>query len=158
VGAPAPKQAVDRCKQGASVTLYSTTLGWYLAHRQQAVGGDTLIRHDAKQLAGRQAGVVHEHLEIKSPGKPFTRLPRADGGHGNAQVLGDRLECDLVLLPPVAERDREAGARVAVELMLLGHGETLSARRADVKADLRIRFNSPRVGPEAGCRRTPAFW
>ena len=41
--------------------------GLDLVHRQQAVGGDTLVRHDAEQLARRQAGVFHEHPQVGAP-------------------------------------------------------------------------------------------
>ena len=53
----------------------SNTLRSYSAQRQQAVGGNTLVRHDAEQLAGWQAGVFHQHLEIVTSRKPFAQLP-----------------------------------------------------------------------------------
>ena len=97
-----------------------------LAHRQQAIGGDTLVGHHAEEFAGRQAGIFHEQLEIVTRGKTLPRLPRADGGNGNAQILGNRLERNLVLPPPVAEGGRKAGADVTVKLRLLGQGKRLN--------------------------------
>ena len=99
------------------------TPGLDLAHRQKALGGDTLVGHDAEELARRQAGIFHENLEIVTRGKTFPRLPRADGGNGNPQILGDVLEENSILLPPVAESSRKAGANVTVELRLWGHGK-----------------------------------
>ena len=48
---------------------------WLSAHRQQALSRDALVRHDAEELAGRQAGVVHQHLEVATGRKPLTQLP-----------------------------------------------------------------------------------
>ena len=95
------------------------------AHRQQAVGRDTLVGHDAEELAGGQAGIFHEQLEIVSRGKIRAQLPGANGGNGNAQVLGNLFERNLALPPPVGEGGRKAGADVAVKLSLSGHGESL---------------------------------
>ena len=100
------------------------TPGLDLAHRQKAISRNTLVRHDAEQLAGRQAGVFHEVLKIVTREKTLPRLPRADGGKGNTQMLGDVLERNLVLPTPVAEGSSEAGSDVAVELRLSGHGES----------------------------------
>jgi hypothetical protein len=108
--------------------------GLELAHRQQAISGDTLVSHDAEQLAGRHAGIFHEHLKIVTRGKTLTRLPRADGGNRNTQILGDVLERNSVLVPPVGEGGRKAGADVAVELRLFGHGKSLDESRAGIKA------------------------
>ena len=104
-----------------------------LAHRQQAVGGDTLVGHDAKELAGRQAGVFHERLQVAALGQALTRLPGADGGNGNAQITGDSLEWNLVLPAPVAEGARKAGADVTMKIPLLGHGQSVREIRPGVK-------------------------
>src|ERR1035437_1091705 len=45
--------------------------------------------------------------------------------HRNAQIHGDPLQRDVVFQSPVAERSRKAGADVAVETRLFGHGERL---------------------------------
>ena len=72
--------------------------GWLsllLRHRQQAVGRDTLVRHDAEEPARRHAGIVREHLKMATGGKPLPRLPVIDSGHRNAQVHGDFLQGDI---------------------------------------------------------------
>ena len=99
--------------------------GLDLPQRQQALGGDALVGHDAEELAGRQAGIFHEQLKIVTRGKILAQLPRTNGGSGNAQILGNRLERNLALPPPVAKRNRKADAAVAMELRLLGHGRSL---------------------------------
>jgi hypothetical protein len=101
------------------------TPGLDLAHRQKALGGDTLVGHDAEELAGGQAGICHEDLEVVTRGKTLPRLPRADGGNGDTQMLGDVLEGNSILPPPVAESGRKARADVTVKLSLSGHGENL---------------------------------
>lgn len=85
------------------------------AHGQQAVGGDTFVRHYAEQLAGRQAGIFHEVFKVFGPGKALPRLPRVDGGNGNAQTPGDGLEWNIVLPPPGTKGGCEAGADVAMK-------------------------------------------
>ena len=114
-------------------TRSSTSSRGYPAHCQQAVSGDTLVRHDAKQLAWGQAGVFHEQFEIVTRGKAFARLPRANGGGGNAQIPGDGLEGKLILPSPVAERDCKAGADVAMKLRRLAHGGILAKSCPEIK-------------------------
>ena len=99
--------------------------GLDLAQRQKALAGDTLVGHDAEELAGRQAGIFHEDLEVVTRGKTLPRLPGADGGDGDTQMLGDVLEWNSILPPPVAESGRKARADVTVKLSLSGHGQSL---------------------------------
>jgi hypothetical protein len=96
-----------------------------LGHRQQAFSRDALVGYDAEEFAGRHTGVVGEHLEMGSGGEPFTKFPQADGIQGEAQVGGDLLKGDPFLPAPVLECDREAGADVALEFGLFGHGKSL---------------------------------
>lgn len=96
------------------------------AHRQRAIGGDTLVGHHAEPFAGRQAGIFHEQFEIVTRGKILAQLPRANGGNGNAQILGNRLERNLALPPPVSEGGRKAAADVTVKLRLLDQGKRLN--------------------------------
>ena len=95
------------------------------AHRQQALARNTLVGHNTEQLAGWQAGILHEQLEVITRGKILTQFPPADGSDGEAQVLGDSFEGNLVLLPPVAEGACKASAYVALKLRILGHGGSL---------------------------------
>ena len=99
--------------------------GLELAHRQQAVGRDTFVGHDTEQLAGRQAGIFHQHLEIVTRGETLTQLPGADRGNGNAQVHGDLLKRNLVLPSPVAKGGGKADADVAMKLGLPSHTRSL---------------------------------
>jgi hypothetical protein len=89
--------------------------------------------------------------------KPLPRLPGIDRGNRNAQIHGDLLQGDVAFQSPVAERGRKAGADVAVEVRLWGHGKiTLSTRSAP--ADLAGQFtnrgvvfvsgNAQSAGPE----------
>jgi hypothetical protein len=93
-----------------------------LAHRQQAISRDTLVGHDAEQLAGGLVSVVREHLEVALGGEALAQLPQADGVDREAQVGGDLLQGDLVLPAPVLERNRKAGTDVALEFRVFGHG------------------------------------
>ena len=86
------------------------------AYSQHAVGGHAFVRHDAKQLARRQAGKIHEHLEIEAAWKALPGFPRTDGGNGNAQSFGNGLERNLVFTPPVAKGVRKAGANLTLRL------------------------------------------
>jgi hypothetical protein len=86
-------------------------LGGYSAQCQQAIGVDALVRHEAKQLAGRQAGLIDEHLEIVATRKPLTRCPRVDCGNGNAQVPGDCFERNL-LLPATLKRSSKESKEI----------------------------------------------
>ena len=94
-------------------------------HRQEAFRRDTLVRHDAEEFAGRHTGVVGKHLKVGSGGEPFAQFPEADGIQGEAQVGGDLLKGDPFLPAPVLECNREAGADVALEFGLRGHGGSL---------------------------------
>jgi len=107
--------------------------GLDLPQRQQALGGDALVGHDAEELAGGQAGIFHEQLEIVARGKILAQLPRANSGNRDAQILGNLLERNLALPPPVGEGGRKAGADIAVELSLLGHGESLRPVHTSMK-------------------------
>ena len=95
------------------------------AHRQQALGRDALVRHDAEEPARRHAGVVHQHLEVAAGGKPLPQLPGIHRGNREAQISGNLLQRDVVLEPPVLEGRREAGADVTLAVRLLGHGRRL---------------------------------
>jgi hypothetical protein len=99
--------------------------GFDLPHRQKALGGDTLVRHNAEQLTGWKMRIFHEQFEIVTRGKAISRLPRANGGNRNTQILGDYLKGNLVLPPPVAEGECKAGSDVTVKLRLFGHGTSL---------------------------------
>jgi hypothetical protein len=81
---------------------------------QLAFSRHALVGYFAEQPARRLAGVVREHLEVVSGGKPLARLPQADGGNGEAQIGGNPLEWDLLPDPPAFERERKAGANVTV--------------------------------------------
>ena len=107
--------------------------GLDLAHRQKALGGDTLVGHDAEEFAGRHAGVIHQNLEVATGEKPLPQLPGIDRGNREAQIVGNLLQRDVVLHPPVAERGCKAGADVTLAVRLLGHGESLPEVRATIK-------------------------
>ena len=92
---------------------------------QQTFRRNTLVRGHAEESARRHSHIVHKYLEMATDRKVLPRLPGIDRGHRNAQVRGDLLEGDVVFQSPVAERGRKAGADVAVELGLWGHGESL---------------------------------
>ena len=66
-------------------------------HRHQAISRNTLVRHDAEELARRHACIVGEHLEVVSGGKPLAKLPRIDRGNRKAQVSGNLLQRDALL-------------------------------------------------------------
>ena len=132
--------------------------GHDLAQRQKALGGDTLVGHDAEQLAGRQAGIFHEDLEIVTRGKTLPRLPRTDGGNGNTQMLGDVFEGNSILPPPVAEGSSKAGADVAVKLRLWGHSRRLHGPQTTIKCankKYKVFFTKLNIvfGALAGARR-----
>jgi len=55
----------------------------------------------------------------------FARLPRTDRGNRQAQLFAKLLQRDFVLAPPRGERGRKAGADVALEVRLFGHGSKL---------------------------------
>ena len=103
--------------------------GLDLAQRQQALRRDALVGHDAEEFAGWLAGVVGEHREVAFGGEALAYLPQADGVDREVQVGSDSLQGDLVLLAPVLECNREAGANVALEFGLLGHGGSLGKVR-----------------------------
>ena len=91
------------------------------AHRQQAISGDALVRHDAEEAAGRHACIIGDHLEVATGGKSLAQLPGVNRGNREAQVFGNFLQRDVVLPSPSAERRRKAGADVALEVGLFGH-------------------------------------
>ena len=103
------------------------------AHRQQALGWDALVRHDAEELAGRHAGVVHQLFQAAASGKPLTQFPGTDRGDRKTQVLGNLLQGDVVLPSPRAERGRKAGPDVTMKMRLLGHGKSVREIRLGVK-------------------------
>ena len=47
----------------------------HFAHGQQAVGGDTFVRHHTKQPARRQARIFHEPFKIGMPGEGESDFP-----------------------------------------------------------------------------------
>ena len=62
-------------------------------------------------------------------GKALARLPQVDGIYREAQVGGNLLERQVVLSPPVFERDGKAGTNVALQFARLGHGASLKESR-----------------------------
>ena len=136
---------------------------WPSAHRQQAISRDALVRHDAEEPARRHAGVVHQHLEVAAGGKPLPQFPGIDRGNREAQIPGNLLQRDVVLEPPVTERGRKAGADVALEVRLLGHGTRLHevrlsseglnpAAKGPVGQTVRVQAHCPVARPLAGAR------
>ena len=107
------------------------------AHRQQTVGRNALVRHDAEQLARRHAHIVHQHLEVATIGKPLAQLPGIDRGNRQAHILGHFLQRNSVLPAPRAERGREAGTDVAMEVRLWGHRRSIYAVRGSRKEPFR---------------------
>jgi hypothetical protein len=105
----------------------------FLGHRQQALGRDALVRHDAEEFAGRHTGVFSEHLKVRSGGEPFAQFPQVDGIQGEAQVGGDLFKGDPFLPTPILEGNREAGADVALEFGFLGHAGSLDRVRVRSK-------------------------
>jgi hypothetical protein len=87
-------------------------------HGQFALRRHTRVPHRAEQLARRQAGIVHDQLQIVPRGKVLTRLPPSDRRNRNAQILRDRFEGDPVLAPPDSERDGKTRPKITMNRRL----------------------------------------
>lgn len=88
------------------------------------------FRQDAEETAGRNSGVIHQLLEIFTRRESLPQLPGIDRGNRQPKVLGNLLQRDIVLRPPVAKGGREVGADVALYVRLLSHGRSLRVSRA----------------------------
>ncbi len=115
-----------RGEQSESAVFLPGRPGLKVGHRQQAISRNAFVRHYTEELARRQPGILHQHLEIITRGKALPRFPRAYRGNGDAQIVSNFLKRNPAFAAPIAESRGKAGANVAVERWVPGHGRSLT--------------------------------